>query len=150
MLRSMIPWRERLPITFPRFENEMEDLIERFFGDGREEWALTRFTPSVNLSETEDGYDVSAELPGLKPEEVNVEFKEGNLWITGEKKEEEEEKGKTHHRIERRHGQFQRMIRLPGTVDQEHVEAKFEDGVLKIRVPKSEEVKPKKIPIKAK
>ena len=86
MLRSMIPWRERFPATFPRWENEMEDLMERFFGNG-EEWGLTRFTPSLNVSETDTGFEVSAELPGLKPDEVKVELKEGNLWISGEKKE---------------------------------------------------------------
>ena len=148
MLRSMIPWRERFPATFPRFENEMEDLMERFFGNG-EEWGLTRFTPSLNVSETDNGYEVSVELPGLKPEEVHVELKEGNLWISGEKKEESEEKGKTFHRIERRHGEFRRMIQLPGAVAEEKVEAKFENGVLKVNVPKSEKVKPKKIPVKA-
>lgn len=149
MLRSMIPWRERFPATFPRFENEMEDLMERFFGDGGEKLGLTRFTPSLNVSETNSGYEVSAELPGLKPEEVNVEFKEGNLWISGKKEEEQEEKGKTFHRIERRHGEFRRMIQLPGAVDEEKVEAKFANGVLSINVPKSEEVKPKRIPVKA-
>jgi HSP20 family protein len=145
----MIPWRERFPATFPRFENEMEDLMERFFGDGGEKLGLTRFTPSLNVTETDSGYKVSAELPGLKPEEVNVELKEGNLWISGEKKEETEEKGKTFHRIERRHGEFRRMIQLPDAVDEEKVDAKFENGVLTIHVPKSEKVKPKRIPVTA-
>jgi HSP20 family protein len=144
----MIPWRERLPATFPRFENEMEDLMERFFGNGGE-LGLTRFTPSLNVSETEAGYEVSAELPGLKPEDVKVELKEGNLWISGEKKEETEEKGKTFHRIERRHGEFRRMIQLPGAVEDDKVEAKFVNGVLNVHVPKSEKVKPKRIPVKA-
>ena len=108
MFRSMIPWRERLPATFPRFENEMEDLMERFFGNGGE-WGLTRFTPSINVSETDNSFEVSAELPGLEPEEVNVEMKEGSLWISGEKKEEHEETGKSFHRIERRHGEFRRV-----------------------------------------
>jgi HSP20 family protein len=145
----MVPWRERFPATFPRFENEMEDLMERFFGNGGDELGLTRFTPSLNISETDGEYEVSAELPGLKSDEVTVEFKDGNLWISGEKKEESEEKGKTFHRIERRHGEFRRMIQLPGTVDEEKVEAKFDNGVLKINVPKSEKVKPKRIPVKA-
>ena len=148
MFRSMIPWRERLPATFPRLENEMEDLMERYLGNGGEDWSLTRFTPSLNVSETENGYDVSVELPGLKPEEVNVEFKDGNLWISGEKKQETEEKGKTYHRIERRHGEFRRMIQLPGAADEEKVEAKFDNGVLAIQVPKSKESRPKRIPVK--
>lgn len=147
MLRSMIPWRERVPATFPRFENEMEDLMERFFGNGGE-LGLTRFSPSLNVSETDSAYEVSAELPGLKPEEVNVELKEGSLWISGEKKEETEEKGKTFHRIERRHGEFRRVVQLPGAVQEENVEARFANGVLTVTVPKSEKEKPKRIPVK--
>jgi HSP20 family protein len=145
----MIPWRERLPATFPRFENEMEDLVERFFGNGGETFGLTRFTPSLNVSETDSGYEVSAELPGLKPEEVNVELKEGSLWISGKKEEEQEDNGKTFHRIERRHGEFRRMIQLPGAVDEEKIEADFSNGLLTVRIPKTEEVMPKRIPVKA-
>jgi HSP20 family protein len=143
----MIPWRERFPVTISRFENEMEDLMERFFGNGGEEWGLTRFTPSLNVAETDLGYEVSIELPGLKPEDVTVELKDGSLWISGKKTEEEEEKGRTFHRMERRHGEFRRVVQLPGTVEEEKVEAKFQDGVLMIKVPKSEEVKPKRIPV---
>ena len=149
MLRSMIPWKERIPATFSRFENEMEDLMERWFsGGGGEEWSVSRFTPALNLSETDGSYEVSVELPGLKPEEVKVEFNDGNLWIRGEKQEEKEEKGKTFHRVERRHGEFRRVIRLPAKVDEEHLEATFTNGVLHVTVPKSEEVKPKQIPVK--
>ena len=149
MLRSMIPWRERFPATFPRFENEMEDLMERFLGNGAEEWGLTRFTPSLNVTETDGGNEVTAELPGMKPDEVNVELREGNLWISGKKEEEKEKKGKAFHRIERRHGEFRRMIQLPSRVEDEKVEAKFANGVLTVNVPKSEKVKPKRIPVKA-
>lgn len=148
MFRSMIPWRERFPVTFPRFENELEDLMERFFGNG-EEWGVGRFTPALSVSETENAFAVTVELPGMKPEEVKVELKEGRLWISGKKEEELEEEGKTFHRIERRHGEFRRVIHLPGAVKEESVEAKFEDGVLTVNVPKSEEVKPKRIPVQA-
>jgi HSP20 family protein len=146
MLRSLIPWRERLPATFPQLENEMEDLMERLFGNG-DRWGLVRFNPSLNVAESDEGFEVSVELPGLKPEEVKVELNEGNLWISGEKKEEKEEKGKTFHRIERRHGEFRRMVQLPGPVVEDKVVAKFLDGVLKVTVPKNEETKPKRIPV---
>ncbi len=148
MQRALIPWRERFPASFSRFENEIEDLMERFLGGG-EDWGLTRFTPSLNVSETETDYQISVELPGMKPEDVNVEIKEGSLYISGEKQEETEEKGKTLHRIERRHGEFRRMLRLPGAAEEDKVEATFENGVLSVKVPKSEKVKPKKIPVKA-
>lgn len=146
MLRSMIPWRERFPATFSRFENEMEDLMERYFGDA-EEWGLSRFTPSLNVTENDNGYVVTVEVPGMKPEDVTVEVVEGNLQISGEKKEEQEEKGKTFHRIERRHGEFRRLIQLPGTVEADKVEASYGDGVLTIKIPKRAEVTPKRIPV---
>ena len=148
MQRSLIPWRERFPASFSRFENEVEDLMERFLGTG-EDWGLTRFTPSLNVTEKDAAYEVSVELPGMKPEDVNVEIKDGSLYISGEKQEEIEEKGKTLHRVERRHGEFRRMIRLPGAAEEDTVEAAFEHGVLTVTIPKSEQVKPKKIPVKA-
>ncbi|MCA9259192.1 MAG: Hsp20/alpha crystallin family protein [Planctomycetales bacterium] len=148
MFRSMIPWRERLPLSMAQIENEMEDLMERYLG-ASDEWRLNRFTPAVNVAETDGQYEISADLPGMKPEDVTVELKNGSLWIRGEKKEEVEEKEKTFHRIERRHGAFARMIKLPGAVAQDQVDAQFEDGVLKVRVPKTEETKPVRIEIKS-
>jgi HSP20 family protein len=125
----------------------MGDLMERFFGND-EEWALTRFTPPLNLSETENGYEVTVELPGMEREHVSVELREGDLCISGEKHEEKEEKDKAFHRIERRHGEFRRLVHLPGAVAEEKVEAKFVNGILTVIVPKSEEAKPKRIPVK--
>jgi HSP20 family protein len=133
-----------------RMEGEMEDLMERFWG-GDGGWLTT--TPSVlpttDLVETENQFEVTVDLPGLKPEEVNVELKNGELWISGKREEEKEEKGKTYHRIERRHGEFRRVLLLPSTISVEKIDAKFENGVLKITVPKSEEVKTKHIEVKA-
>lgn len=146
MLRSMVPWRERFPASFSRFENEMEDLLERYLGSN-EEWAFARYSPPLNLSETNEEYTVAVELPGLKPEDVSVELKGGELWISGTKAEEEEEEERTFHRIERRHGEFRRSVRLPGAVKEGKTQARFEDGVLTVRVPKSEQSKPKRIPV---
>ncbi len=89
------------------------------------------------------------DLPGLKPEEVKVEFKSGALWVTGERKEEKEEKDNTYHRFERSYGEFRRVLPLPSEVKEEAIEAKFTDGVLKVSVPKAEEVKSKHIEVKS-
>jgi HSP20 family protein len=133
-----------------RMEGEMEDLMERFWG-GDGGWLTT--TPSVlpttDLVETENQFEVTVDLPGLKPEEVKVELKNGELWISGKREEEKEEKGKTYHRIERRHGEFRRVLLLPSTINEEKIDAKFENGVLKISVPKSEQVKTKHIEVKS-
>ncbi len=105
--------------------------------------------PNINLVETDEMFEVTAELPGMTVDEVNVEFQNGVLWITGEKKEEKEEKGKMFHRIERAYGKFNRRIDFPGLVKEKDIVADFENGVLRIVVPKSEELKPKHIKVKA-
>jgi HSP20 family protein len=107
-----------------------------------------KFLPEANLVETEKAVEVAVELPGMKPEEVKVEIKEGNLWIVGEKKAEKEEKGTTFHRIERRSGMFRRVFELPAEVVEDKVDARFAEGVLKITLPKAEKAAPKQIEVK--
>lgn len=156
MLRSLVPWRERslLPTTdrftgmFGQMEKEMQDLMEGFWGNGGGMTTMS-FVPTVDLIEKENEFEVTIDLPGLKPEEVNVEFKGDALWITGERKEEKEEKGKTYHRVERSYGEFRRVLPLPSKVKEEEIEAKFTDGVLKVSVPKAEDVKAKRIEVKS-
>lgn len=151
MVRALTPWSERLPRPVREFEREMEGLVNRFFAPVEGWWTGHEvFFPSTNVAETEEHFEVTVELPGLKPEDVHVEFKNGELWITGERKEESEEKGKTFHRVERRYGEFRRVIPLPATIDEEAVNAEFTDGVLKVTVPKTEEAKPRHIEVKTK
>ena len=149
MTRSLAPWGTTLPQPLDMFRKEVDSLFDQFLGnDGG--WSMPlSFRPSTNLAETEEGYEVSVELPGLKPEDFNVELKEGQLWISGEKKEEHEDKGKNYHHIERRYGQFRRVIPLPDAVDTENVDAEYKDGILRIRVAKSESAKPRRIEVKA-
>jgi len=147
MLRTLIPWRETVCPTFSRFGEEMERMMKPFFS---EEFSLSTngFAPTVNVTETENEFEVSVDLPGIKSEEVEVEMQEGNLWISGERKEETEEKGKTYHRMERRYGHFRRMIPLSMSINEEEVRAEYHEGVLKVTLPKCEEVKPKHIEVK--
>jgi HSP20 family protein len=150
MLRALVPWTNRLPRPLESFENEFTGLMEKFFG-AEEGWngGMEKFIPRSNLTETEKGFEITVELPGMKPEEFNIEFKDGELWITGEKKEEKEEKGKTFHRVERRYGEFRRVFTLPSAVKEENVEANYKEGVLHVTVPKAELAKPKRIAVKA-
>ena len=110
-------------------------------------WPLGELSRRTNIAETENALEVTIELPGIGPEEFNVEVKNGELRITGEKKQEHEEKGKTWHRIERRCGEFRRVIPLPAEVDTEKVEAKVEGGVLTVTVPKTAAAKPRQVPV---
>jgi HSP20 family protein len=127
----------------------MDHLFDDFFRTDRAAGSSRAFAPRVNVAETESGYEVSIDLPGMKPEEFEVELKDNHLWITGERKHESEEDGKTFHRIERRHGRFRRVVPLDAPIKAEAVEAEYRDGVLRINVPKTEEVRPKRIEVKS-
>jgi HSP20 family protein len=145
----MLPTTDRFTGMFDQMDREMRDLMEGFWGTAGGQLATTNFVPSIDLVEKENEFEVTVDLPGLKPEEVTVEFKGGSLWITGERKEEKEEKEKTYHRIERSYGEFRRVLPLPTEVKEEAIEAKFTDGVLKVSVPKVEEAKTKRIEVKS-
>lgn len=148
MLRNLVPTRDRFTWPLNRFEEEVGDLMGRFFGPEEGLWGnRAEFMPHTDVAETEGSFDVTVELPGMKPEDVTVEMKEGRLWINGEKKEEKEEKGKTFHRVERRYGEFRRVIPLPVPVEEEKIEAKFTEGVLRIKLPKAAKALPKHIKI---
>ncbi len=149
MTRSLVPWDVRTPRLFDTFRHEMDQLMEQFFGteDGGRELAL--FAPRVNVGETEKDYEISVDLPGMKPDDFNVELRENHLWITGERKCECEKKEKTWHRVERSYGQFRRVIPLDTPVAAEKINAEYKDGVLHITIPKSEAAQPKKISVKS-
>ena len=107
-------------------------------------WAL-----ALDVAETEDKFIVKASLPGINPDELDITFTDNVLTIKGEIKEEQDiEEGKYHLR-ERRYGMFQRSIALPVPVDADKIEATYKDGVLTLSIPKVEEIKPKKISVKA-
>ena len=128
----------------------MGRLFDDFFGRGlaRHDDGDRLIAPALDITEDEHAFVVSAELPGLKKEDVQIQFENGVLSISGEKKQEVESKEKNWHRMERRFGAFYRSITLPAGVDVERVEATFTDGVLTVRIPKREELKPKAIRIK--
>jgi HSP20 family protein len=104
--------------------------------------------PAMDVVEDEHGLTLSVELPGLTKEDVKLTVENGVLAISGEKKSATESEGKTWHRMERRYGTFYRAITLPKGVTGEKAEASFQDGVLKVVLPKSEAVKPKAITIR--
>jgi HSP20 family protein len=102
----------------------------------------------MDMYETDDDVVINADLPGLKPEDVDISVTGNTLNIKGEfRSEEEGERGNVHFQ-ERRYGKFQRSVSLPSGIDTDAAEAEFEDGILKIALPKSEEAKPKQIPVK--
>jgi HSP20 family protein len=105
------------------------------------------FTPALDLSETPDAYVVEVAVPGMKAEDMKLTFENGVLTIAGEVKQENEQKERNYHRVERRFGRFSRSITFPTTVKGDAIEARLEHGVLHLTLPKAEEVKPRQITI---
>ena len=108
----------------------------------RQDWA-----PSVDISETDDAFEVRAELPGVAKDDVHVSVKDNLLTLSGEKRQEKAEDTQNYRRVERRYGSFQRRFTLPPEVATDDIKAEFNDGVLTLSIPKPETVKPTEIPI---
>jgi HSP20 family protein len=117
---------------------------------GQESLTVAEWSPLVDITEDDQEYLIKVEIPGIKKEEVKVAVENGVLTITGERKFEKEEKNpkKKYHRIERAYGTFVRTFTVPDDGDPERVVAEFKDGVLNVRIPKSEHAKPKQIEVK--
>ncbi len=103
--------------------------------------------PNVDIVENEKEYELYAELPGIKKEDLNIKVEKGHLILSGEKKSENENKEKNLYHSERIYGKFQRSFRLSDEVKSDAIKAKFADGVLRIEIPKAEKEKPKEISI---
>lgn len=142
-------WFGRSP--FPALRQEMEDLFARFGFNG--EWpaleTATEIVPSLDLSETENSVDVKLDVPGYKPEDIDIQIRGGLLTIKGLKKEEKEEKGRSYHRIERTADSFTRSVTLPCEVREGDAKAEYKDGVLSLTMPKTEPIKAVKVAVKA-
>jgi HSP20 family protein len=109
---------------------------------------LMEWAPNVDIAEDEQEYLIKAELPGVKKQDLNVTYENGVLTLTGERKEDREEKTRRYHRLECSYGKFTRSFTLPEDIEPDKIEAEFKDGVLWVHVTKSEKARPKQIPVK--
>ena len=134
------PWNDMLSLR-----EAMNQLMEESFVRPGAARGGEGFVPALDLSETKDAYLVEAAVPGLKPEDLEITLENNVLTIKGETRQEAEDKQRHFHRIERRFGSFQRVITLPNTVKSDAIKATIEHGVLKLEIPKAEELKPRKI-----
>ena len=133
--------------AFDELRREMDALLGRFGGgipSGR-----TGVFPAANLYETEDAYVLTAELPGVKPGDIDVSIERATITLRGERKIEHPDGGANVHRAERQSGAFRRAFELPVAVDAEKVEAIHRNGVLMLRLPKAPEHQPRQIRVKS-
>lgn len=159
---KILPWKRRSdPASEPwpfaaslhRFRDELERLFSRFFGG--EPWeegayrpaAVGTWVPEVDVVEGEREITVRAEVPGLEPEDIEVTVEGNSLRISGEKKEEKEERNAHYYRAERRYGSFERVIPLPSGAKPDDVSARYDKGLLSIRIGREEGAGRQRIPI---
>lgn len=140
---ALVRWDPFRELT--ALQTEVNRLFSRVLGSEvaeRQSW-----TPSIDVIETDDRIKLKAELAGMDPADINIEVQDNVLTVSGERRFQEEIKEDKYYRIERRYGAFSRSIALPQTVDEDKIEAKYENGILEIVIPKVETAKPKKIKV---
>ena len=140
--RTLSPWR-----NWAEMSDRMNQLLDNVFG---EDEANVAWGPSVDVVENDNNFQIVAELPGIKMEDVNISLTDNVLTLKGEKKNEVSEEKRNYCRIERSYGRFQRSFSLPSSVDSDKVQANLDNGVLTITLPKSEKAKAREIKIQAK
>ena len=129
-------------------QRRMDRLFRERFGVERVPWRAGVYPP-VNISEDHNHYFVRAEIPGVTPQDLEIEVKDRHLVIRGERKVHQTATEVNYHRREREHGIFRRVVTLPGPVNPDKVEAACKDGILTIRLAKPEEVKPRQIKVQS-
>jgi HSP20 family protein len=138
------PFRE-----FVTLQDRMNRLFRDSYGsEGREEaLTTTTFAPPVDVYEDEHNVTLKIEVPGIEEKDIDVRVENNTLTVHGERKFEKEEKEENFRRVERQYGSFVRTFTLPNTVDAEQVTADYDKGVLKIKLAKKAEAKPKQIKV---
>jgi HSP20 family protein len=137
------PFRE-----FVTLQDRMNRLLRDSRADGQDEALTTSsFAPPVDVYEDEHSVTLKIEVPGIDEKDIDVRIENNTLTVHGERKFEQEEKEENYRRVERQYGSFTRTFTLPNTVDQESVQADYDKGVLKIKLAKKQEAKPKQIKV---
>jgi HSP20 family protein len=143
VLTRFYPYRE-----LNTLQERVNRLFHESFSGGREEsLATSSFAPAVDVYEDEHHVTLKIEVPGIDEKDIDVRVENNTLTVHGERKFEKEEKEENYRRVERQYGSFSRTFTLPNTVDTESVSADYEKGVLKIKLAKKAEAKPKQIKV---
>ena len=138
------------PNRYLRMQDTMNSLVNALFNSDASDFASegTEFSPRLDMKESEDAYTVKLTMPGIDKNDIDISVSDGVLTVKGETKEEEEDEKSTYLVREHKHYSYYRSVRLPSEVVADKAEAEYKNGVLKLTLPKAEEVKPKSIPVK--
>jgi HSP20 family protein len=149
MIEPFVPWREirRMEREMERMEREMDRLFETFFPRRRRFFEVE--FPPMNVWTNPEGAVVTVELPGVNPEQIEVSVVGDTLTLRGKRVAEDLPEGARYQRRERFQGEFARSLQLPFSIDADHVEAQYENGILTITLPRAEADKPKLITVQA-
>ena len=147
MAKQIATWNPFRDITSLR--DDMDRLFDSMLGRYPTERPEAFWAPALDIEETKESLVVRAELPGMKKDDIKIGITGDQLSISGERRHEAEEKGKTFHRIERCFGRFQRTLILPADIQADKVKASYKDGILELTLPKSEKAKAREITIQA-
>src|SRR5271166_4549401 len=142
VLTRFEPFRE-----FTTLQDRMNRLFRNSFAEGQEDLSTSTFAPAVDVYEDEQNVTLKIEVPGIDEKDIDVRIENNTLTVHGERKFEKEEKEENYRRVERQYGSFTRTFTLPTTVDHENVQADYDKGVLKIKLAKKAEAKPKQIKV---
>jgi HSP20 family protein len=137
---AVVRWDPFRELT--QMQGQLNRLVDSMWGGREQSWL-----PAVDVFDRQDAVVLKAELPGIELDDVHIEVDDNVLTLKGERRFEERVDDERYHRVERRFGSFQRSLALPQGVKTDEIEASYEDGVLTVNVPKSEQAQPKQIPI---
>src|SRR4030042_6245989 len=145
---ALLPVHRRNRNDLSRLHNEMDDLFDGFFRGLDRPFFGYRAGPPIDGAEKDDEILVRAEVPGCKPDDIDISVQGNTLTISGEKKEETKKEEKGYYYVESSYGSFRRDVTLPADVEYGKVEAEGKDGVLSIKLPKAEKAKALKVKVK--
>ena len=137
------PWS-----IFDQLNRELTNTRVSYANEDDANVATANWTPSVDITEDENSFKLLADIPGVKPEDIDVSMDNGVLTVKGERNTEEKTEKENFRRVERQHGVFYRRFTLPETANAEKIEAHSEHGVLKITIPKQEVAQARRISVK--
>ena len=144
---ALIRWEPARELALSDMNRLFNTFFEPTTGSNGGNGVIRRWTPAMDLVETEDNYVLRADLPGVSEGDVKIEVDDNVLTISGERKSGHKEAKEGYYRVERAYGSFSRTLTLPEGVDADAISASFDRGVLEVKVPKPEQRKPRKVEI---